>query len=860
MATKKKLLQAAAGTAAASGGAGGLNVESLFSTYLYEGNGSSQTIQNGVNLGQSYGSGSARFGGTATGEYLQTPVSTDFVLGSGDFTIEFWMNVTSSSGNNQEPLSFGDGTGDYDPVFYLSGTTLQFYGSTSGTAWDLLSGVSVGTITYGTWHHVAVTRNVDGVRCYLDGVQGSGTGIGSSSFSQTSNQVTIGRGQDTKRFYGYLSDVHFVKGTALYTGSSYTLPTSATTAHANTKLLTLQQDDLLTDNSTTGHTITEYGGSIYDEPVFGPFDADEAGEGGLVWIKNRETTDWHALFDTERGVGIQLASNDTRANYTLSNALTSFNSTGFSLGNDNSAVNSNAEDFASWTFRKAPKFFDVQTFTSASSGNTTFNHDLGATPAFVIIKNTQTSDPWVIYHVETGNDKYLSFDTSAAGTLSGSFSVDSTSVTVSSMLMYTSQSYVAYLFAHNDGDGEFGPDGDADIIKCGSYSGTGASGNFVDLGFEPQWLLLKNATDPEAWWLFDNMRGAVSGGNDARLIPNLNNAESSYDNITFHATGFTPSTNNYVNGQSDNMIYIAIRRGPMAVPTDATDVFFMDVDGNAGDPAFRTTDAVDFSMIRRPTTTDPFRASSRLTGSIFLDTNTTAAEDATNTNYVYDYNNGFGGWTTLNSGYQAWMWKRAPNYFDVVAFELGNNANREVKHNLNATPEMIWWKKRSGTSNWAVFHKDLGQSKYLLLQDTAAEATSSNIWGTSSFSSTAFYLNETSFGVSGDDCIAYLFASVDGVSKVGSYTGTGAAQNIDCGFSSGARFVLIKRTDDTSPWWLWDSERGIVSGTEPFLDLNSNAQQTTMFDWLDPNSSGFSIPSGGNNNVSGASYIFYAIA
>jgi len=95
---------------------------------------------------------------------------------------------------------------------------------------------------------------------------------------------------------------------------------------------------------------------------------------------------------------------------------------------------------------------------------------------------------------------------------------------------------------------------------------------------------------------------------------------------------------------------------------------------------------------------------------------------------------------------------------------------------------------------------------------------------------------------------------------VGSYTGTGAAQNIDCGFSSGARFVLIKRTDNTSPWWLWDSERGIVSGAEPFLDLNSNAQETTGIDWLDPYSLGFSLPASGNNNVSSASYIFYAIA
>jgi len=98
------------------------------------------------------------------------------------------------------------------------------------------------------------------------------------------------------------------------------------------------------------------------------------------------------------------------------------------------------------------------------------------------------------------------------------------------------------------------------------------------------------------------------------------------------------------------------------------------------------------------------------------------------------------------------------------------------------------------------------------------------------------------------------------VSKVGSYTGTGAVQNIDCGFSSGARFVLIKRTDDTSPWWLWNSERGIVAADEPWTELNSAVIETSGYDWLDPYGLGFSIPSGGNNNVSSASYIFYAIA
>ena len=69
-------------------------------------------------------------------------------------------------------------------------------------------------------------------------------------------------------------------------------------------------------------------------------------------------------------------------------------------------------------------------------------------------------------------------------------------------------SFVAYLFAHNDGDGEFGPDGDADIIKCGSYTGNGsANGPEIDLGFEPQWVLIKAQQSTGNWFMFDTMRG-----------------------------------------------------------------------------------------------------------------------------------------------------------------------------------------------------------------------------------------------------------------------------------------------------------------------------------------------------------------
>jgi hypothetical protein len=111
---------------------------------------------------------------------------------------------------------------------------------------------------------------------------------------------------------------------------------------------------------------------------------------------------------------------------------------------------------------------------------------------------------------------------------------------------------------------------------------------------------------------------------------------------------------------------------------------------------------------------------------------------------------------------------------------------------------------------------------------------------------------------SGDTYVAYLFATVAGVSKVGSFSHTnGSATNVDCGFSSGARLVICKRTNDSGGWYIFDSVQGIVAGNDPHLELNSSGSQVTGFDVIDPLSSGFTIASG---FLSSGTYIFYAIA
>ena len=115
---------------------------------------------------------------------------------------------------------------------------------------------------------------------------------------------------------------------------------------------------------------------------------------------------------------------------------------------------------------------------------------------------------------------------------------------------------------------------------------------------------------------------------------------------------------------------------------------------------------------------------------------------------------------------------------------------------------------------------------------------------------------------SGGDYIVYLFATLAGISKVGSYTGNGSSQTISCGFSAGARFILIKRTDASGDWYVWDSVRGIVAGNDPHLTLDTTAADVTNDDSVDPHNSGFIVNqnSATQINVSSGTYIFYAIA
>ena len=608
---------------------------------------------------------------------------------------------------------------------------------------------------------------------------------------------------------------------------------------------------------------------------------DLAGKGGFVWIKSRSYGDSNCLFDTQRGAGLRLISNLTNAQYnTGTETLSSFDSTGFSLGNDVSGygVNRPSNTYASWTFRKQPKFFDVITYTGNGLSSNVISHNLGSVPGFIICKRTDSTSGWAIWHRGNGTTSYGLFalnttDAAMSSTAPTSTTFDAYNIwDTGNPANASGGTYVAYLFAHNAGG--FGLTGTDNVISCGSFTTNGSGAATVTLGYEPQWVMTKIVSDTGNWVINDNMRGMPASQTSQVLYPNLSAAESSsiYFSTQPNATGFT--TNVYANNPSQTIIYIAIRRGPMKVPTDATKVFApVSYTGSGATRVISTSPLVvpDQLFIQGRSGAATY-TSTRLAGSQqYLSTQSTVAEANGSPYWIsMDVENGYqisgssGGGNSSGVPYIAWAFGRAPSFFDEVCFN-GSDTDFTVNHNLQAIPELIILKKRSGVGSWFVGGTIVGfnatnNNNNLFLNNTNAVSTATIY--TATWTSSAMYMSGGANFASGTTVVGYLFATCAGVSKVTSFTGNGSTQTINCGFTSGARFVLIKATSTTGNWLTFDTARGMTTSTDPWLALNSTAAESATTGACTTTSVGFTVDESKLTgvNTNGVSYIALAIA
>jgi hypothetical protein len=288
----------------------------------------------------------------------------------------------------------------------------------------------------------------------------------------------------------------------------------------------------------------------------------------FIWLKDRSAVAAHVLFDSVRGVGGFLSTNNTTAEDTTQNyaKLNSFNSNGFTLGAAtlaNDLPNYSGDSFVGWQWKESVSAgFDIVTYTGngATSSTRTIAHSLGVTPAFIITKKRSggTDYGWSCWHKDLGGNYGIWLDKTSArnsGMWAGYSSFSSTVFTPPD-LSYGNENgatYVNYLFSEVAG-----------YSKFGSYTGNGSTdGPFVYLGFKPRFLMIKATSAAGYNWTIEDSARSTFNASDKTLYPSLSNAENSGTaRSDFLSNGFKArdSSNNNVSGVT--YIYAAFAENP----------------------------------------------------------------------------------------------------------------------------------------------------------------------------------------------------------------------------------------------------------------------------------------------------------
>jgi len=275
----------------------------------------------------------------------------------------------------------------------------------------------------------------------------------------------------------------------------------------------------------------------------------------FVWIKNRDATDNHSLYDAVRGTTKQIESNTFAAETTQSEGLTTFGSDGFTVGSL-AQVNTNTEDYVAWNWKEsATPGFDIVSYTGNGS-NRTISHSLGAVPKMIAVKMRSGTYEWTVYHVAVGNTGMLKLNASEAVSTASSFWQDTTptssvfSLGTHGNINKNTETFIAYLWAEVEG-----------FSKFGSYTGNNNSdGVFINCGFKPRFLIVKKTASGN-WMLSDTARNPYNPA-ATLLFPSTNDADTTgTDYIDFLSNGVKLRHTGGLNGAA-NYIFLAFAENP----------------------------------------------------------------------------------------------------------------------------------------------------------------------------------------------------------------------------------------------------------------------------------------------------------
>ena len=350
-----------------------------------------------------------------------------------------------------------------------------------------------------------------------------------------------------------------VQGTGF---NSFYLPFNDNSSNAT---LGYDQKETVTLNPDGGMDVVTYTGSGSTQTISGlGFQPD------LVWIKQRNATRYHVLFDTVRGANKRLISNVSHPETTQTDHLSAFTSDGFTV-QTSANTNISSGSYVAWCWKAGGAAsansdgsissqtsvstdygFSIVTYTGTGNAETV-GHGLSAAPSLIIAKcRTESSMSWAIYSPEIGAGKKLYLNENIASTNTGNWNSTAPTSSVFSVGGDTEsnrngQDQVAYCWSEVSG-----------FSKFGSYSGSGSSGKAVTTGFKPRYVLLKRTDSTGNWFIFDSARGTGK-----TVWADLSDAEDSNYSITMTANGFTVNgTASGMNASGGTYIYAAFADRP----------------------------------------------------------------------------------------------------------------------------------------------------------------------------------------------------------------------------------------------------------------------------------------------------------
>ena len=531
--------------------------------------------------------------------YVQTTSGYPVILSNmaprtGKWYVEFYQNQSA----NYNTMGLEQvGSEKYSSHIQSGDNHYLYYGHNGNTRGNGTSSTSYGS-SYSTGTIIGCALDMDNGKIYWskDGTfQNSGnpatgtnaahTGINTNfgyymAFtdynSGANGAVTINSGQDSS-FAGEKSTGSANASDGNGFGDFYYTPPSGFLAVCSANMPTSEEiDPAETDNEYPAKNfgVVTYSGTGSTQAITGlGFKPD------LVWIKGRDDTTDHRLVNSSIGVGKALRSNTNGGDVSEANGVTAFGNDGFTVGSE-TGYNGSTINFVTWAWKanggttstntsgtiastvqaNTNAGFSIVTYTGTGTAGT-IGHGLGKAPEWILVKNRDQADDWVIYHIFNGNTHYVKLN-SGAGKLDNTFWNDTTptssvfSVSTHHSNNASTEKYVAYCWAGIEGFSSFGG---------WTTASDNVKGPFIHCGFKPKFVMIKMMQTGDGWGILDSVRNTYNPRNTI-LFANTtaaNSTNEAYD-VDFLSTGFQVTTSNAQHNHTsyDPYIYMAFADVP----------------------------------------------------------------------------------------------------------------------------------------------------------------------------------------------------------------------------------------------------------------------------------------------------------